>query len=55
MTSFAPSHWRRVSEQARVLLHRAEWNAGRRAQGASALAGIGRRDQLVIGSSALAL
>ena len=55
MTSFAPSHWRRVAEQARVLLHRAERDAGRRAHGAPALAGIERRDQLVIGSSALAL
>ena len=49
MTNFAPSHRRRVSEQARVLLHRAEWNAGRRVHGASALAGIERRNQLVIG------
>ena len=55
MTSFAPSHRRRIAEQARMLLHHAELNADRRAHGAPALAGIERRDQLVIGSSALAL
>ena len=49
MMSFAPSHWRRIAEQARVLLHRAERDTGRRAHGESALAGIVRRDQLVIG------
>src|SRR4051794_5173328 len=47
MTSFAPPHWRRIPEPARVLLHRAERNAGRRAHGPPALAGIEWGDQLL--------